>query len=68
MFRDLAVLFINLYAVITYRIYYSFFEGFPLVYSPIYRFNFGETMLVLLCEVIGRVIRIAIYFRMCVSG
>ncbi|KAK5131031.1 hypothetical protein LTR08_001381 [Meristemomyces frigidus] len=47
MIKDPAVLFTNIYrssqTSLTYGIYYSFFEVFPLVYPPIYGFNLGET-------------------------
>ncbi|KAE8452245.1 hypothetical protein EG329_000944 [Mollisiaceae sp. DMI_Dod_QoI] len=43
MVKDPAVAFTNIYTSLTYGIYYSFFEAFPLVYGPIYGFNLGET-------------------------
>ncbi|KAK5109708.1 hypothetical protein LTR85_002286 [Meristemomyces frigidus] len=43
MFKDPAVMFTNIYTSLTYGIYYSFFEVFPLVYPPLYGFNLGET-------------------------
>ncbi|KAK5020134.1 hypothetical protein LTR16_001358, partial [Cryomyces antarcticus] len=43
MIKDPAVLFTNVYTALTYGIYYSFFEAFPLVYGPLYGFNLGET-------------------------
>ncbi|KAJ9645404.1 hypothetical protein H2204_000983 [Knufia peltigerae] len=42
MIKDPAVLFTNVYTALTYGIYYSFFEVFPLVYIDIYGFNLGE--------------------------
>ncbi|KAN0095330.1 major facilitator superfamily transporter [Hyaloscypha variabilis] len=42
MVKDPAVAFTNIYTSLTYGIYYSFFEVFPLVYPPIYGFNIGE--------------------------
>ena len=42
MVKDPAITFTNLYTSLTYGIYYSFFEVFPLVYPPIYGFNLGE--------------------------
>jgi DHA1 family multidrug resistance protein-like MFS transporter len=62
MIKDPAVLFANVYTALTYGIYYSFFEVFPLVYGPIYGFNLGETGLVFLAIVVGCVIAICIYF------
>lgn len=43
--KDPAVTFTNVYTALTYGIYYSFFEVFPLVYGEegIYRFNLGVT-------------------------
>lgn len=43
MVKDPAVAFTNIYTSLTYGIYYSFFEAFPLVYPRIYGFNLGET-------------------------
>ncbi|KAL2358956.1 major facilitator superfamily domain-containing protein [Cryomyces antarcticus] len=62
MIKDPAVLFTNVYTALTYGIYYSFFEAFPLVYGPLYGFNLGETGIVFLCIVVGCVISICIYF------
>ena len=42
-FKDPAVLFTNVYTSLTYGIYYSFFEVFPLVYPPLYGFSVGAT-------------------------
>ncbi|KAK4937461.1 hypothetical protein LTR10_021913 [Elasticomyces elasticus] len=42
MVKDPAVSFTNVYTALTYGIYYSFFEVFPLVYIDIYHFNLGE--------------------------
>jgi MFS transporter, DHA1 family, multidrug resistance protein len=41
-FLDPAVLFTNLYTVLVYCIYYSFFEAFPIVYISFYGFNLGK--------------------------
>ncbi|KAK3114783.1 hypothetical protein LTR53_006560 [Teratosphaeriaceae sp. CCFEE 6253] len=41
--KDPAVTFTNIYTALTYGIYYSFFEVFPLVYPEIYGFNLGLT-------------------------
>ncbi|KAF2805188.1 MFS general substrate transporter [Mytilinidion resinicola] len=60
--KDPAVLFVNVYTALTYGIYYSFFEVFPLVYPPLYGFNIGETGTVFVCIVIGCVIAMSIYF------
>ncbi|TKA78244.1 hypothetical protein B0A55_04789 [Friedmanniomyces simplex] len=41
--KDPAVTFTNVYTALTYGIYYSFFEAFPLVYQDIYGFSTGLT-------------------------
>ncbi|OCL13018.1 putative caffeine resistance protein 5 [Glonium stellatum] len=60
--KDPAVLFVNVYTALTYGIYYSFFEVFPLVYGPIYGFNIGQTGVVFVCIVVGCIIALSIYF------
>ncbi|KAI9844277.1 MAG: hypothetical protein M1837_005687 [Sclerophora amabilis] len=62
MFKDPAVLFTNVYTALTYGIYYSFFEVFPLVYGPMYGFNLGVTGVVFTCIVVSCVLAMAIYF------
>jgi DHA1 family multidrug resistance protein-like MFS transporter len=62
MIKDPAVLFTNVYTALTYGIYYSFFEVFPLVYGPLYGFNLGETGVVFICIVLGCFIGLGIYF------
>ncbi|KAI9705073.1 MAG: hypothetical protein M1836_006856 [Candelina mexicana] len=62
MMKDPAVLFTNVYTALTYGIYYSFFEAFPLVYPIKYGFNLGETTVVFTCIVVGCIIAISIYF------
>ncbi|MCJ1400301.1 hypothetical protein MMC11_003506 [Xylographa trunciseda] len=62
MFKDPAVMFTNVYTALTYGIYYSFFEVFPLVYGPLYGFNAGETGLVFISIVIGCVLGMIIYY------
>ncbi|KAI9715354.1 MAG: hypothetical protein M1812_005999 [Candelaria pacifica] len=62
MAKDPAVLFTNVYTALTYGIYYSFFEAFPLVYLGKYGFNLGETTIVFTCIVVGCIIGIAIFF------
>jgi DHA1 family multidrug resistance protein-like MFS transporter len=39
---DPAMLFTTVYTALTYGLYYSFFESFPLVYRDIYGFNLGQ--------------------------
>jgi DHA1 family multidrug resistance protein-like MFS transporter len=60
--KDPALTFINLYSALTYGIYYSFFEAFPLVYLKIYGFNVGEMTIVFLSIIVGCVVAVAIYF------
>lgn len=60
--KDPAVGFVNLYTALTYGIYYSFFEVFPLVYPPMYGFNAGQTALIFICIIVGCVIGISIYY------
>lgn len=58
---DPAILFLNAYTSLTYGIYYSFFEAFPIVYQGIYEFNLGEMGLAFLAIVIGSIISFIIY-------
>lgn len=67
-FLDPAILFLNVYTSLTYGIYYSFFEAFPIVYQGIYGFNLGEMGLAFLAIVVGTLISFVVYntyiFRM----
>ncbi|KAJ5102524.1 hypothetical protein N7532_003053 [Penicillium argentinense] len=58
---DPAILFLNCYTSLTYGIYYSFFEAFPIVYQGIYGFNLGEMGAAFLAIVVGTVISFVIY-------
>ena len=58
---DPAVLFTTFYTALTYGLYYSFFESFPLVYRDIYGFNLGELGLAFLAVLIGLVVGVVIY-------
>ncbi|KAI4618706.1 hypothetical protein J4E80_005308 [Alternaria sp. BMP 0032] len=60
--KDPALFFINVYSALTYGIYYSFFEVFPLVYLEIYGFSVGEMAIVFLSIIVGCVIAMTIYF------
>jgi DHA1 family multidrug resistance protein-like MFS transporter len=60
--KDPALMFINLYSALTYGIYYSFFEAFPLVYLEIYGFNVGEMAIVFLSIIVGCFIAVGIHF------
>ncbi|CAK97142.1 hypothetical protein CBS63078_8300 [Aspergillus niger] len=50
---DPAVLFSTFYTALTYAIYYSFFESFPLVYTDMYGFTLGERGLAFLAVLCG---------------
>jgi len=63
-FKDPAILFVNVYTALTYGIYYSFFEVFPLVYPVMYGFNVGQTGTLFVCIIVGCFIAMAIYFSM----
>ncbi|KAL4787692.1 major facilitator superfamily domain-containing protein [Aspergillus varians] len=58
---DPAILFLNCYTSLTYGIYYSFFEAFPIVYQGIYGFNLGEMGAAFLAIVVGSIISFVIY-------
>ncbi|KAJ5341105.1 hypothetical protein N7541_010229 [Penicillium brevicompactum] len=60
-FLDPAILFLNLYTSLTYGIYYSFFEAFPIVYQGMYGFNLGEMGLAFLAIVVGSIISFLVY-------
>ncbi|OJJ78824.1 MFS transporter [Aspergillus glaucus CBS 516.65] len=60
-FLDPAILFLNCYTSLTYGIYYSFFEAFPIVYRGVYGFNLGEMGLAFLAIVVGTFISFVIY-------
>jgi DHA1 family multidrug resistance protein-like MFS transporter len=62
---DPAVFFSTFYTALTYGIYYSFFESFPLVYGGMYGFNIGEqglAFLAVLCGLSIAVILLCCYF------
>ena len=58
---DPAVLFSTVYTALTYGLYYSFFESFPLVYRDIYGFNLGQLGLSFLAVLIGLIIGVIVY-------
>ena len=60
-FLDPAILFANVYTSLTYGIYYSFFEAFPIVYQGIYGFNLGEMGCAFLAIIVGTVISLVTY-------
>ena len=50
MILDPAIGFTALYISLTYGIYYSFFEAFPIVYEGMYKFNPGQMGLTFSCQ------------------
>ena len=52
---DPAILFANVYMMLVYGIFYSFFESFPLIYGPMYGFNYLQKSLAFLPLAIGTV-------------
>ncbi|KAF2095092.1 MFS general substrate transporter [Rhizodiscina lignyota] len=61
MLKDPAIAFTNIYTSLTYGIYYSFFEAFPLVYPPYYNFNLGETGLCFLTIGVACIIAVSVF-------
>ena len=61
MIKDPAVLYTNVYTSLTYGIYYSFFEVFPLVYINLYNFNLGELGLTFLTIGVGCLLGVAVF-------
>ncbi|MCJ1309650.1 hypothetical protein MMC25_003310 [Agyrium rufum] len=58
---DPAVAFATIYAALTYGIYYSFFEAFPLVYMDKYNFNLGQMGLTFLSITVSVAVAIILY-------
>lgn len=58
---DPAILFANVYMMLVYGIYYSFFESFPLVYGPMYGFDLLQSNLAFIPLGIGSVIGLLLY-------
>jgi hypothetical protein len=50
---DPAILFTNVYMMLVYGIYYSFFESFPLVWGPIYGFDLLQNGLAFIPFIVG---------------
>jgi DHA1 family multidrug resistance protein-like MFS transporter len=59
--KDPAIAFVNLYTALTYGIYYSFFEVFPLVYPVYYGFSLGMVGVVFTCVLVACMIGVLIY-------
>ncbi|GFP59214.1 caffeine resistance protein 5 [Trichoderma asperellum] len=60
--KDPSIFFVNMYTALTYAIYFTFFEVFPLVFPPFYGFNLGETGLAFLACEVGAIIGLILYF------
>ncbi|KAL6695479.1 MFS general substrate transporter [Trichoderma pleuroticola] len=60
--KDPSIFFVNLYTALTYAIYFTFFEVFPLVFPPFYGFNLGETGLAFLACEVGSILALILYF------
>lgn len=54
--KDPSIFFVNLYIDYFYGVFYTLFEVFPLVFPPMYGFNFGQTGLAFLSCFCGVVI------------
>ncbi|KAF3074398.1 Transporter mfs1 [Trichoderma lentiforme] len=60
--KDPSIFFVNLYTALTYAIYFTFFEVFPLVFPPFYGFNLGQTGLAFLACEVGSILALILYF------
>lgn len=58
---DPAMLFTNVYMMLIYGIYYSFFEAFPLVYGEMYGFNLLQNGLSFIPIGVGTTISLVLY-------
>jgi len=58
---DPAILFTNVYMMLVYGIYYSFFESFPLVWGPMYGFDLLESSLAFIPFIVGTAVALALY-------
>jgi DHA1 family multidrug resistance protein-like MFS transporter len=58
---DPAILFSTIYSGLTYCIFYSFLEAFPIAYMDTYGFNTGEAGLAFLAGVVGQIIFVPSY-------
>lgn len=54
------MLFSTFYTALTYGIYYSFFECFPIVYNDMYGSNLGELGLAFLAVLVGLVVAVVL--------
>lgn len=62
MLLDPSIAFTAAYTAIIYGIFYSFFEAFPLVYTPLYAFNLGQTGLTFLSVTVAVTLSVAWYW------
>jgi DHA1 family multidrug resistance protein-like MFS transporter len=58
---DPAILFTNVYMMLVYGIYYSFFESFPLVWGPIYGFDLLQSSLAFIPFIVGTSLALSSY-------
>jgi DHA1 family multidrug resistance protein-like MFS transporter len=58
---DPAILFTNVYMMLVYGIYYSFFESFPLVWGPIYGFDLLQQNLAFIPFIVGTSVALLSY-------
>lgn len=61
MLTNPAVFFANIYTMLMYGIYYSFFDSFPRVYLYTYRFKEGNLGLAFLSITVGALLGLALY-------
>lgn len=55
---DPAILFTTAYTALTYGIFYSFFESFPLVFEGVYGFSLGSVGLAFLSVLVGLLVAV----------
>jgi DHA1 family multidrug resistance protein-like MFS transporter len=58
---DPAILFTNVYMMLVYGIYYSFFESFPLVWGPVYGFGLLQQNLAFIPFIVGTSLALLAY-------
>lgn len=59
--QDPAIAFVNLYTTYLYSCYYTFFDGFPIIYTGTYRFAPSHLGLVFLPIIVGCALATALY-------
>lgn len=60
-FQDPAIAYVNIYTSYLYSCYYTFFDGFPMVYAVTYRFPLSRIGLVFLPIIVGCAIAMLVY-------